>query len=627
MKSIDPVMNSAPPPRKGMGLRAMLTASTVMAVVSILFVAAVSLWGEQRSNRAFMDAMVAKDVTADVWPPPVYLVEMRLLVSKMAEGVLTTSEGFSEHRRLTDAYNDRIQYWRDNPPFGLEQHLLGAQHQAGLAFISDSRTALELIAAKGPAAEIAEALKTAHQSYLSHRAGVDKTVVASNAMMEQKIRSSDASVTQMLWLMGAALLLSIGGLVAFGLWVRTRIWRAVGGEPADVAAVANAVAQGDLTTQVAVEAGDLHSIMAALKDMTGNLGTLVSDVRNSSDSIATGSAQIAAGNADLSQRTEQQASNLEETAASMEEISSTIKQNSDTARQANQLATSASEAAARGGVVVDEVIVTMEGIDASSRKISDIIGVVDGIAFQTNILALNAAVEAARAGEQGRGFAVVASEVRSLAQRSANAAKEIKALIGESVEKVQAGSRLVNDAGQSMQDIVTQVRRVTDLIAEISAASIEQTQGIGQIGDAVNELDQVTQQNAALVEESSAAAESLKQQALRLSQAVAVFRVRASASASAYAQASAHGSAPMTRPAALASSPRAAPSGYGKAGGERRGPNRATNVTRPAFGGPARPAQGAVADRTAAAGSPAPAQAPSEERVVARNGTDDWESF
>ncbi|HEY1089951.1 MAG TPA: methyl-accepting chemotaxis protein, partial [Burkholderiaceae bacterium] len=251
----------------------------------------------------------------------------------------------------------------------------------------------------------------------------------------------------------------------------------------------------------------------------------VGQVRASSDSIATGTAEIATGNADLSQRTEEQAANLEETAASMEQLTATVKQNAETARTANQLASSASGVAASGGQVVGDVVATMEQISTASRKINDIIGTIDGIAFQTNILALNAAVEAARAGEQGRGFVVVASEVRTLAQRSAQAAKEIKGLIGDSVAKVDAGSTLAGNAGKTMADIVSQVKRVTDLIGEISSASTEQSQGIDQVGEAISQLDQVTQQNAALVEQSAAAAESLKHQAAKMIEAVSVFRL------------------------------------------------------------------------------------------------------
>ena len=316
------------------------------------------------------------------------------------------------------------------------------------------------------------------------------------------------------------------GAVLLGVVVAVRITRSITSPIDQAVAMARAVAEGDLSTQIEVRGHDeTAQLLNALKDMTSSLANIVGTVRASSDSIATGSAQIATGNQDLSQRTEEQASNLQQTAASMEELSGTVKTSADTARQANQLASSASSAALKGGQAVGQVVTTMTEIAHSSKKIADIISVIDGIAFQTNILALNAAVEAARAGEQGRGFAVVAGEVRTLAQRSAQAAKEIKSLIGESVEKVENGSRLVLDAGKTMDDIVTHVKRVTDLIGEISSASVEQSQGIGQIGDAVAQLDQVTQQNAALVEESAAAAESLKHQAASLAQTVAVFKL------------------------------------------------------------------------------------------------------
>ena len=396
----------------------------------------------------------------------------------------------------------------------------------------------------------------------------------------------------------AMLMLSLlSGLACMlGIWAAWFITRSITRPINQAVKVAQTVAAGDLTSEIDVTSRDeTGQLLTALKAMNKSLVGIVSNVRQSSDSIATGSAQIATGNADLSQRTEEQASNLQQTAASMEQLTSTVKQNSDTARQANQLATSASEAAAKGGVVVGEVVSTMEAITASSKKISDIISVIDGIAFQTNILALNAAVEAARAGEQGRGFAVVASEVRSLAQRSATAAKEIKTLIGQSVENVQTGSRLVGDAGKSMQDIVSQVKRVNDLIAEISSASVEQSQGISQVGEAVTQLDQVTQQNAALVEESAAAAESLKQQAANLAEVVSVFRLAGDMGAG-----SASYAAPLAANAAVA---------------ERRSPNRAANVSRPAFKAkPAGALPRAEPDR-------------SPDRVVAKTGTDNWDTF
>jgi methyl-accepting chemotaxis protein len=323
------------------------------------------------------------------------------------------------------------------------------------------------------------------------------------------------------------------GILGIGLFAGMAVlllgWQASGritGPIAEAVRVAEAVAAGNLNSRIAVNGhGETGQLLRALHKMNENLVGIVSTVRSSSDSIATGSSEIAAGNADLSQRTEMQASNLQQTASSMEELTSTVKHSADTAQQANQLASAASAAATQGSEVVSRVVSTMDEITTSSRKIGEIIGVIDGIAFRTNILALNAAVEAARAGEQGRGFAVVASEVRSLAQRSAEAAREIKSLIGASVERVDAGSALANQAGQAMGDIVKQVRRVTDLIGEISSASREQSQGISEVGGAIAQLDQVTQQNSALVEESAAAAASLKQQAGRLVEAVRVFQI------------------------------------------------------------------------------------------------------
>lgn len=302
-------------------------------------------------------------------------------------------------------------------------------------------------------------------------------------------------------------------------------------------AASKRIASGDLTAHIEVKSKDeTGELLGSLAEMNEGLARIVGEVRNGAESIATATEEIAAGNADLSQRTEEQASALEETASSMEELTSTVKQNADNAQAANQLAINASGVAVKGGEVINRVVTTMESITDSSKKISDIIGVIDGIAFQTNILALNAAVEAARAGEQGRGFAVVAAEVRSLAQRSAAAAKEIKALIEDSVGKVQDGSRLVEEAGRTTQDIVTSIKRVTDIMAEISAASLEQSSGIEQVNTAITQMDDVTQQNAALVEEAAAAAESLEEQAQQLVQVVARFTLESSPKAQAPAE-------------------------------------------------------------------------------------------
>ena len=376
----------------------------------------------------------------------------------------------------------------------------------------------------------------------------------------------------------AALVLGAG----MALLITRSLLGQLGGEPRTAVQLARAVASGDLSTTIVLKPGDSTSLMAALQAMQLGLTDAVRQVREGSESVASASQEIAQGNEDLSQRTEEQASALEETAASMEELSSTVKQNADNARQANQLALGASTVAVKGGEVVGQVVTTMKGINDSSRKIADIISVIDGIAFQTNILALNAAVEAARAGEQGRGFAVVAGEVRNLAQRSAEAAKEIKGLITASVERVEQGTALVDEAGTTMAEVVASIKRVTDIMGEISAASTEQSSGVAQVGEAVSQMDQATQQNAALVEESAAAAESLKGQAQQLVQAVAVFKL-------------AQGATVVAAVPARTST-------------ERRGPERAKNVTRPNFGKAKAKPTAAAAPAVAVAAAPVPAK-------------------
>ena len=345
----------------------------------------------------------------------------------------------------------------------------------------------------------------------------------------------------------ALILLVSASVVAVILAVVAAVWliRSIQRPLRSAVEVADRVAEGDLTAQIETRSNDeLGLLLSALQRMQASLIQTVQNVRVGADGVATASNQIAVGNIDLSSRTEEQASALEQTAASMEELGSTVRQNAENARQANQLALSASTVAQQGGEVVGQVVDTMRGINESSRKIADIIGVIDSIAFQTNILALNAAVEAARAGEQGRGFAVVAGEVRNLAQRSAEAAKEIKELITDSVVRVEQGSQLVDQAGSTMTEVVASIRRVTDIVGEISAASSEQSQGVAQIGEAVTQMDQTTQQNAALVEESAAAADSLSKQAQDLVNAVAVFKI--------------NGSVPSSKPRATEVLPRTA---------------------------------------------------------------------
>ncbi|QYF91896.1 MCP four helix bundle domain-containing protein [Massilia sp. PAMC28688] len=417
---------------------------------------------------------------------------------------------------------------------------ISAEEKAALAGIKESeRKTLPLIAKvvelrladSTPEASALLAAQAA-PAFVEWLASINKLID-----LEEKMNAGEAAKASSLtssflaWMaVLCAIAIAVGSLAAW--YISRGLLRQLGGQPEYAAAIVRSIADGNLAVQIDTAARDDASLLFAMKGMRDSLTAIVAQVRTGTVTIGNASSEIAAGNMDLSARTEAQTGTLEETASSMEELTSTVRQNADNARQANLLAVSASEVAVKGGAVVAQVVDTMAAINDSSRKIVDIIGVIDSIAFQTNILALNAAVEAARAGEQGRGFAVVAAEVRNLAQRSAAAAHEIKTLIGNSVERVDAGARLVNEAGSTMDDIVSSVKRVTDIMAEISLASQEQTAGIEQVNVAIGQMDAVTQQNAALVEQATAASAALSEEAVALARVVSVFTLGAPAAAS-----------------------------------------------------------------------------------------------
>jgi methyl-accepting chemotaxis protein len=469
-----------------------------------------------------------------------------LLLAKDADGV----------RQENDAIN-AIRATNKGILEALNKSLASERGKAILAGIVEARTKdvaaqkqLVALLADGKRDEAAELMRTAVQdtSRVYIKALGEMVDFESQAMQEEVARSKAEFASTTLLLLAVA-----GAAMALGIVAAWRVTRSVVVPVHQTMQVLECVRDGDLTVEAHSLGRDEMSRMGqVLGETVHALRTSMSRVRESAESVATASAQIAQGNHDLSARTEQQASNLEQTAASMEEMTGSVRNNAQAAEQANQLAAAASEVALKGGTVVSQVVATMGEIQGSSRKIADIINVIDGIAFQTNILALNAAVEAARAGEQGRGFAVVAGEVRLLAQRSAEAAKQIKALITDSVEKVDTGGLLVQEAGSTMEEIVAQVRRMGELIGVITTATHEQTDGIGQVNQAVGLLDQMTQQNAALVEESAAAAESLKQQAQRMAEAVAAFKLSGAQAVLQAAHAQQHTLAAIARASAAA---------------------------------------------------------------------------
>jgi len=519
------------------------------------------------------------------------------VVSRVLRSIILLTDTADQERELAKLKEARESYanaWAtlQKMPAGEKMKILRATVvAANNASLESNNRVLEMAMNGQKSLAVATLFSEANPAVLKFQQAIDDALAQQVLEDQAQFNESQANYksTRLFLILADLLVIVLASVVG---WMVTRsITRQLGGEPAAAAALAHQVAQGDMTAQVVLASGDTTSLMAEIKVMQEGLVRVVSAVRTGSESVATASAEIAQGNSDLSARTEQQASALEETAASMEELASAVQQNADNARQANQLALNATNVAVQGGQVVEQVVETMKGINDSSRKIADIISVIDGIAFQTNILALNAAVEAARAGEQGRGFAVVASEVRSLAGRSAEAAKEIKALINSSVGRVEQGTVLVDRAGTTMMEVVTSIKRVTDIMGEISSASQEQAAGVAQVSEAVTQMDQATQQNAALVEEMAAAASSLKSQANELVQSVAVFKLGVGDMGTALPKAQVRATVPRSTP---------------HLGLERRG--------------------GGI-PKGAAARTSAPAPKPVTPKPAATGGDDEWETF
>nr|WP_315847818.1 methyl-accepting chemotaxis protein [uncultured Rhodoferax sp.] len=477
------------------------------------------------------------------------------VVSRVVRSVMLLSDPAAKSAETAKIKSAREQYdkaWDDLQKMPASDE--GKRLRAAIADAAQKARPLNVqvltLSDEGKTAEAIELLfKTVNPANTQWQVALEENMALQQANNRSQFEEAQANYTAARNTLIAVNVVCVLLAVFLGWRVTHSITSQLGTEPNVAAKLAESVAHGDLSVHIDLKPGDTNSMMAQLMHMRDSLVKVVSTVRRGSESVANASSEIAQGNNDLSARTEQQASALEETAASMEELNAAVKQNADNAREANQLAVNASTVAVQGGEVVGQVVETMKEINDSSRKISDIISVIDGIAFQTNILALNAAVEAARAGEQGRGFAVVASEVRSLAGRSAEAAKEIKTLISASVERVEQGTALVDKAGVTMTEVVNSIRRVTDIMGEISAASSEQSAGVSQVGEAITQMDQVTQQNAALVEEMAAAASSLKSQAGDLVQTVAVFKLSAADQGASHAP-----QAPARKPSSPAAS-------------------------------------------------------------------------
>ena len=500
------------------------TRQIALAVVSALVVCAcvgVGIGMTRKLTASTEVAFVAKDVVADILPPPMYLIEMRLVVSQLLEGQLAPDLATKEVDRLDKEYQARVAHWSAHPPHGLESSLLGTQHTQGQAFIAAAR-ALVQRQASGDAAGARALLPALHQQYLAHRAGVDVTVVAGTAMAESAMAdfASTVSVAQLSLLVILAMgLVSVVGLA----WV---VSRSIVRPMLHAVTVAESVAEGDLTCRIDTSGRDEPAqLLQALDRMCRSLGTIVSEVRGNSQRVATASAQMAAGNANLQSSTDAHQRELQATSHTLKEVTGFVRQNSEAAESANALAKSTTETAEQGVAAVREVGNTMAGITESSARVGDIVGMIETIAFQTNLLALNAAVEAARAGEQGKGFAVVASEVRQLASRASGAAREIKSLVNTSRDEVQAGANLTAGANQAIQEMVGRVQQMSALVNGIWETTFAQSSGIGMLDDAITALAREATQNATLVTQTADLARHLADDANTLAAVVARFKL------------------------------------------------------------------------------------------------------
>ncbi|MCH8180933.1 MAG: HAMP domain-containing protein [Proteobacteria bacterium] len=494
-------------------------------LLSVFLCVAAGFFCASQLTRISEDVGLSKDAVADILPPPMYLIEMRLVLSQLVEGSLSAVQGQAEIARLAKEYGERVAFWQQQPnvPEPVRAAMLGAQHQRALAFIAKARQVAEMAGRMG-SEDLRLEVPELNALYLSQRQEVDKTVKVAAALAERRTQDFTAVVARSQW--GLALVFGVTALlsvVLFGVTIRSIL----GPLQQSVASV-HRMADGDLCEDIRPQGRDeMTTLSSALLQLQRSLTRTVQAVQHNAEVVAATSRHIAHGNRDLSDRTQRQAAALEQTAATMGQLSEAMGHNAEQSREASVLAGGASEAASHSGSVMGQVVDSIRGIQSSSRQIGDIIGVIDSIAFQTNILALNAAVEAARAGEQGRGFAVVAAEVRSLAQRSAEAAREIKGLITSSGEQVERGTRLVDEAGRAMSDTVSAIQHVADIVRGITTSSVQQTEGVGQVGQAVSQMDHATQQNAALVQEGASTAAQLSVQAESLLEAIAAFRLSA----------------------------------------------------------------------------------------------------